>query len=115
MHKLLIAGSRNFSNYELLKKMIKPSNVSCIISGCARGADYLAIRYAEEMNIPILKYPANWDKYGKSAGYIRNQQMVNEATACICFWDGQSKGTKITIELAKTKGIPTKVVYYNNI
>ena len=114
-HKLLIAGSRNFNDYQLLKKLIKPENIECIISGCARGADTLAIKYAEEFNIPIEKYPADWNKYGRSAGYIRNKVMVDKATAVICFWDGQSKGTQHTITLTKQTNKPIKVVIYNGL
>ena len=54
----------------------------------------------------------NWDKYGKSVGYRRNKEMVDIASAAICFWDGKSKGNKHTIDLCKEKGIPCKVVRY---
>lgn len=114
-HKLLIAGSRDFNDYQLLKKSIKPENIECIISGCARGADTLAIKYAKEFNIPVEKYPADWNKYGRSAGYIRNKLMVSKATAVICFWDGQSKGTRHTINITKEAKKPLKVVTYNVI
>ena len=50
--------------------------------------------------------PADWDKYGKSAGFIRNKEMVDIADAAIIFWDGDSKGTKDTIERVQNKGIP---------
>lgn len=109
-HKLLIAGSRDFNDYELLKKSIKPENIECIISGCARGADTLAIVYANELGIPVEKYPADWNKYGKSAGYIRNKVMVDRATAVICFWDGKSRGTQHTINLTKAANKPLKVI-----
>lgn len=112
-HKLLIAGSRGFNDYQLLKNTIKPENIECIISGCARGADTLAIKYAKEFNIPVEEYPAEWDKYGRSAGYIRNKIMVDKATAVICFWDGQSRGTMHTINLTKAAKKPLKVVTYN--
>ena len=114
-HRLLIAGSRDFNDYQLLKNSIKPENVECIISGCARGADTLAIRYAEEFNIPVEKYPADWNRYGRSAGYIRNKVMVDRATAVICFWDGQSKGTQHTINITKEAKKPLKVVNYSEL
>ena len=111
-HKLLIAGGRDFNNYSLLEQNINSNNIECIISGCAKGADTLAIKYGINHNIPIEKYPAQWDLYGKSAGYIRNKIMVDKATAIICFWDGHSKGTKNTIELAKKTKKILKIVYY---
>lgn len=114
-HKLLIAGSRDFNDYQLLKKSLKPENIECIISGCARGADTLAIQYAKEFNIPVEKYPADWNKYGRSAGYIRNKIMVDRATAVICFWDGKSKGTRHTINITEEAKKPLKVVIYDVI
>lgn len=114
-HKLLIAGSRDFHNYNLLKQYIKPEHVSVIISGCARGADTLAIQYAKEFNIPVEEYPAEWDKYGKSAGYKRNKVMVDKATAVIVFWDGESKGTKHTIDLTQAANKPLKIVKYKEV
>lgn len=114
-HKLLIAGSRDFHNYNLLKQYIKPEHVSTIISGCARGADTLALRYAGEFNIPVEKYPAEWSKYGLSAGYRRNKLMVDRATAVIVFWDGESKGTQHTINLAREANKPLKIVKYKEV
>lgn len=112
MHKLIIAGSRDFNDYQLLKNSLKKKNISCIISGMARGADSLGVRYAKEHNIPLVEVPAKWDLYGKSAGYKRNLEMAEMATACICFWDGQSKGTAHMIDIAKKKNLLLKVVRY---
>lgn len=112
--KVIVAGSRDFSDYLLLchkcdiffsKK--KPSH---IISGNARGADILGKQYAEEHDIPCIVMPAEWDRYGKRAGYIRNQQMLDEADALIAFWDGRSRGTQHMIDIARDKGIPVRVV-----
>ena len=104
--KVIIAGGRNFNDYELLKRKCDYylSNINngvniVIISGCAIGADTLGEKYATEKNYYLEKHPADWDKYGKSAGYRRNKEMVDIASAAICFWDGKSKGTKHTIDL----------------
>lgn len=117
--KVIIAGGRDFNDYELLKRKCDYylSNIDSkvdivIISGCAFGADTLGEKYAMEKNYYLDKHPADWDKYGKSAGYRRNKEMVDIASAAICFWDGKSKGTKHTIDLCKEKGIPCKVVRY---
>lgn len=77
---VIIAGSRNFNNYELLKTqcdliLSHNKNVS-IVSGMARGADTLGVQYAKERRYPILRYPADWNRYGKKAGYIRNEEMA---------------------------------------
>jgi len=105
--KIVIFGSRNFDNYELLKKVcdriikkLKPDTVT-IISGTARGADTLGERYANERGYDLERYPAEWDRYGKSAGYRRNEKMAKIADVGIGFWDGRSKGTKHMIDIMK--------------
>ena len=102
MNRLIIAGSRTFSDYEKLKTtIIERYDVKDlhIISGGARGADILGERFAREYNLPLTRYPAEWDLYGKSAGYRRNENMARNADVCIVFWDGVSKGTKHMIDL----------------
>ena len=121
MIKVIIAGTRDFKNYELLKQKmdkilanrVKNNEEIIIISGTARGADKLGERYAREKGYKIERYPANWDKYGKRAGYIRNEQMAKVADACVCFWDEQSKGTKHMIDLAKQYKLALRVINYN--
>lgn len=87
-----------------------------IISGVANGADKLGERFAEEYNLKIKKFPANWDLYGKSAGYKRNEQMALYAKedngVLIAFWDGESKGTVHMIKLARKYDLTTIVIGY---
>lgn len=103
--KVAIVGSRTFNKYKLLKKKMlyyyDPAQIKEIISGGADGADKLAERFAEEYDIPIKIYKPNWDKYGNKAGAIRNIKIVKRSHEVVAFWDGISKGTKITINLAK--------------
>ena len=121
MIKVIIAGTRDFDNYELLKQKmdkilagrVRNNEEIIIISGTARGADKLGERYAKEKGYKIERYPANWNKYGKRAGYIRNEQMAKVADACVCFWDEQSKGTKHMIDLAKQYKLVLRVINYN--
>lgn len=116
---VIIAGSRDFNDYELLKSKcifllqdkMKQCNVQ-IVCGCARGGDILGKQFAEEFGLKVLEYPADWKKYGKSAGYRRNKEMAKVADALIAFWDGESKGTKHMIDLAKEYGLPTRIIYY---
>jgi hypothetical protein len=95
--KLLVAGSRDYYNYsefsEVMNYTHRKYNISEIVSGGAKGADTLAERWAKENNIPIKIFKANWNVYGKSAGFIRNADMHNylvqfENRMCLCFWDG---------------------------
>ena len=121
MFKVIIAGGRDFHDYELLENKcdyylsnLDTDNI-VIVSGMALGADTLGEKYAKRRGYKIDYHPANWNKYGKSAGFIRNKEMVDIASAAICFWDGKSKGTKHTIDLCKEKGIPIKIVKYEPI
>jgi hypothetical protein len=114
--KVIIAGSRNFNDYNLLKTscdnlLTQFTNIE-IVSGTARGADKLGERYAREKGYDIKQFPANWDKHGKSAGYIRNDEMAQYADMLIAFWDGTSKGTKHMIDLANKRGIKVEIVNY---
>lgn len=82
--KVIIAGGRDFSNYELLQEKcdhllrnkLLTHNVQ-IVSDCARGADALGIKYAEELKLNVLKFPADWEKFGKRAGYLRMDVISN--------------------------------------
>ena len=116
MFKVIIAGGRDFNNYDLLKKKVNKilSNKSEIeiVSGTANGADKLGERYAKEFNLNLKQFPADWNKHGKRAGYLRNKDMSIYADACICFWDSKSKGTEHMINLAKSQGIPLRVIKY---
>lgn len=119
IYKIIIAGGRDFMDYNLLKektnKILQEKKVThkiVIISGCARGADTLGLRYASENAFDVEEYPADWDKYGKKAGYVRNVEMAENADALIAFWDGKSKGTKHMIDIATERNLPTRVIKY---
>lgn len=117
--KVIIAGSRGFSNYKLLKEECnkflrekrKTHNV-IIISGGARGADLLGEKYAKDEGFDLEIYPADWKKFGKTAGFRRNEQMAEVADALIAFWDGKSHGTKHMIDIMNEKNLQVKVVEY---
>lgn len=112
MIKVIVAGSRTANNFELVEKSLMMyfkehklhrADVE-IISGTARGADQLGEKFADKYNLKLTKFPADWNKYGKSAGYIRNEQMAKYASQngiLFAFWDGQSKGTNHMINIAK--------------
>ena len=109
--KLAIVGSRKFHNYRYLENLLEPikESIEWIISGGAKGVDTLAERYARKHNIPFLLFPANWDRYGKRAGLMRNQQIVDEADHMIAIPTSTSKGTRDSIRRARAKGIPVEV------
>jgi len=80
-----------------------------IIHGGARGVDQIAGLIGKESGLPVHVFPANWDEYPKSAGFLRNMEMVAEADAVVAVWDGKSRGTKHTINHAKKVGVPVYV------
>jgi len=118
--KVIIAGSRGFSNYKLLHEQCnkflrekrKTYNI-IIISGNARGADFYGEQYAKDEGFALEVYPADWKKFGKSAGFRRNEQMAEIADALIAFWDGKSHGTKHMIDIMKEKNLDVRVINYD--
>ena len=108
--RVVIAGCRDYNNYDEAKKYIdfciseiRKVNEIIIISGGAKGADTLGERYAEENGFKVEKYPADWKRYGKSAGPLRNKQMAEISDYVICFWDEKSQGTKSMISYARKR------------
>ena len=113
MKKILVAGGRDFIDYDRLKSDLDDLKPTTIISGMARGADSLGALYASE-HCSLQTFPADWNKYGKSAGYKRNHQMLDEGKPdlVLIYWDGSSKGTSHMIDIAKKAGIKTVIKYY---
>jgi len=116
MFKVIVAGGRDFADYDLLKSKLDNLLVNRdpveIVSGTARGADKLGEFYAKRSQLAVALFPADWDLYGKSAGYKRNAQMADDADALVAFWDGKSRGTMHMINLAKSAGLQVRVVNY---
>lgn len=115
-HKLIIAGGREFIDYDLLSETLHANydvQDLVIVCGEARGADAMGRIFAEENNLEILSFPADWKTHGKAAGHIRNAEMGNVADALLAFWDGKSKGTKGMINYATKKGLAVEVVRYD--
>lgn len=129
--RVIIAGSRNFNDYKLLKKkcnkILKKQKKVVIISGHAEGADKLGERYAEEKGYRCNTFPAPWwdvkgreekelgtradgTKYWKGAGPCRNEVMANIADALIAFPIGRSPGTRDMIERAKKHGLKIRII-----
>ena len=114
--RLAIVGSRTFDDYGKLAVTIHNHfylvQITEIISGGAEGADSLAKKYTQQfLNIKYHEFLPDWNKLGKSAGFIRNQKIVDACDMVLAFWDGESKGTKHTIDLAKKAKKPTFIVY----
>lgn len=137
-YRIIIAGGREFNDYELLRKTlneyfestlnVKASELPLeieqeslrieIISGGAKGADSLGEKYAEEYGIPVVRYPADWKKYGRAAGPKRNEEMARAAATdgisgvLFAFWNGTSSGTANMIKTAEKFKLDVKIVLY---
>ena len=110
--KLIIAGNRDFNDYYLLCNTMSLLNlsVSKVVSGGARGADALGERWAIENNILIKRFPADWNKYGKRAGILRNESMAQYADGLLAFHDGIGRGTANMIMNAQKYNLFVHVV-----
>lgn len=105
--RTIIAGTRDCTDKTRLIEAITVCGwvPTTVISGTARGVDKLGEIWAEEHSIPCERFPADWDRHGKAAGYRRNEQMANNSDALIAIWDGHSRGTKHMIDIAKRNGL----------
>ena len=110
--KVIIAGSRSFRDYQYLCQVLgqERHRITQVISGGAPGADRLGIRWALAQKVRIKGFPADWQRFGKSAGYRRNQQMAQAGDVLIAFWDGQSPGTAHMIACMRALGKPVVVI-----
>lgn len=112
--KLAVIGSRGFDNYELVEQVLSDykDKVSLVISGGAIGADTLGEQWAKNNNINTVIYPADWVKYGKRAGFVRNNDIIYSCDVCVAFWDGESRGTLDSIKKAESMGKEIILIKY---
>jgi hypothetical protein len=112
--RVLVCGSREWTNKERIRAELEQIvDLQTVIHGNARGADRLAGEVAKEMGIQVMKYPADWPRYGKGAGVIRNQEMldIESPHLVIAFRKGLvSAGTDNMIRRTRLAGIELRVV-----
>ena len=106
--KLAVVGSRNFDDYAWMERclfsVVRAEELEAVVSGGARGADALAERFAASHGVPLVVVPADWKKFGRSAGPVRNAEIVRLADIVVAFWDGRSPGTRDTRARARLAG-----------
>lgn len=114
--KALVCGSRRVSDPEATRRAIAerlaqlPRDTT-VIHGAALGVDMWADAIAWEMRLKTFICPADWEQHGRSAGILRNNDMLDlEPDIVLAFWDGKSRGTKHTVEEARRRGIPVEVI-----
>ena len=110
--RVAVVGSRNYPNLDKVRAFVAltltPDTI--VISGGARGVDSVAAEAARARGLVVEEYLAEWRKYGKSAGFLRNTTIVDKADRVVAFWDAKSRGTLDTINKAKAKGIPVEII-----
>jgi hypothetical protein len=111
MFTVVVTGSREWNDRgrieQALERLVSKHGTDItLINGTARGADRLCAAVAHEIGMHVVDMPADWDKYGRGAGFIRNAAMLDEQPDLVlAFWDGSSKGTKHTIDEARKRGL----------
>jgi YspA, cpYpsA-related SLOG family len=122
--RLIVCGGRDFKDKAKMSRhldnMLVRFRIDCIIEGEASGADSMARDWAEYNDIPVMKFPANWSKYGKAAGPIRNKEMINEGDPDygLAFYDRpkeESRGTKNMVEQLKNAGIRCEEILVDDV
>ena len=106
--KVVIGGCRDYADYEFFKLRIdeilqNEKAEIIIISGHCSGVDLMGERYAAENGFKVEMFLPEWKKYGRAAGPIRNEKMVECADLVVAFWDGRSRGTKSLIKYAQSR------------
>ena len=116
MHYIIIAGSRTFDDYDLLARKMDHLTQNLdeieVVSGGARGADELGERWARERGHQLRIFPADWNRFGRQAGFTRNAEMAGYATHLVAFFDGSSAGTKHMIQLAKKYNLKLRIIHF---
>jgi predicted Rossmann fold nucleotide-binding protein DprA/Smf involved in DNA uptake len=106
--RLAIIGSRNCPEINISSYL--DSLPEAIISGGAKGADTYAREFAQEHGIEIIEFLPDYKRYGRGAPIVRNKLIVENCDELIAFWDGESKGTKFTIDYAMKIGKKVRII-----
>jgi YspA, cpYpsA-related SLOG family len=112
-YRILVTGSRVWDDWRTIVLALTDAAGGharpVVIQGAARGADFLAAQAAADLGWDVESWPADWDRHGKAAGFVRNRYMVElGADVCLAFIRDRSRGATHCAELAERAGIPVK-------
>lgn len=116
MTRIIVCGSRSWHDRQKIESTLYDLALEfgadlTIVHGCAKGADRIAEQEAQKAGLLIERHPAEWERFGKAAGPMRNVVMAERgADLCVAFWDGRSTGTAHMLTEAEKRGIPTRIV-----
>ena len=115
--KIAVIGSRNFTDQDILYRELNDikDKIELVISGGASGADTLAENWALDNNITVKIIKPDWETYGRSAGIVRNKQIIESCEYCYAFWDEKSKGTLFGINYCKKILKPIKIIILKKV
>lgn len=103
--KIAIVGSRDFTRLDAVRQFVwEQERTTVIVSGGATGVDSAAVQEAKRLGMPHEVHLPDWNRHGRRAGALRNQEIVDAAHEVVAFWDGKSAGTKITMDMARRAG-----------
>ena len=109
--RVLVCGGRDYDDkVKLYWELGHIEGITCVISGCARGADTLAIEWAGDNNVTVAPFPADWKTHGKAAGHIRNQQMIDKGKPDLVVAFPGGRGTADMVARAQKAGIQVKTI-----
>lgn len=108
--RVLVCGGRDYWDKATIRKELAEVKPTSVIHGAARGADTLAGEVAEAMGVPVEEYPARWNDYGKAAGPIRNQAMLERGKPDLVLAFPGGNGTADMVQRARKAGVPVRVV-----
>jgi uncharacterized phage-like protein YoqJ len=121
--KIAVVGGRDFEDYNKMQRVIESyfdDNIELwdrknviFVSGGAKGADSLMEKFAKKFDYNTLIFKPDWNLYGKSAGFVRNRKIIQNSDVVFAFWDGKSKGTKNSIDIAKELGKGLYIIKYS--
>lgn len=114
--RVLVTASRDWDDAEVIALALidaqaqgHPVLPTLVVGACPTGADHIAYALAAGWGWPTERHPADWDRYGKRAGYLRNAEMVDAgADVCLAFIRNSSRGATMTADLAERAGIPVR-------
>lgn len=110
VRRIAIVGSRDYPRLDFVRQFVwELDRDAIVVSGDARGVDKTATTEAQRLCMAYEEHRADWNRYGKRAGPIRNAEIVNRADEVAAFWDGYSRGTEITMRMAHDAGRPLRV------
>src|SRR5574344_367518 len=123
--KIAVVGGRDFEDYNKMQRVIESyfdDNIELwdrknviFVSGGAKGADSLMEKFAKKFDYNTLIFKPDWNLYGKSAGFVRNRKIIQNSDVVFAFWDGKSKGTKNSIDIAEELNKKLYVIKYERI